>query len=66
MIAHNLEDDNVLFQNTAQMIAALEGAGKHFELALYPQKTHGVSGASARQLESTMLDFFERSLGPAR
>jgi dipeptidyl-peptidase 4 len=66
MIAHNFEDDNVLFQNTAQMISALEAAGKHFELALYPQKTHGVSGASARQMESTMLDFFERSLAPAR
>jgi dipeptidyl-peptidase-4 len=66
MIAHNFEDDNVLFQNTAQMISALEAAGKRFELALYPQKTHGVGGASARQMESTMLDFFERSLAPAR
>ena len=66
MIAHNIEDDNVLFQNTAQMISALEAAGKRFELALYPQKTHGVSGAPARQMESTMLDFFERTLAPAR
>ena len=66
MIAHNLEDDNVLFQNTVQMLTALEAAGKRFELALYPQKTHGVSGAPARQMEATMLDFFERSLAPAR
>jgi len=64
MIAHNLEDDNVLFQNTLQMIGALEAAGKHFELSLYPQKTHGVSAAAARQMEATMLDFFERSLKP--
>ena len=64
MIAHNLEDDNVLFQNTLQMIGALEAAGKHFELSLYPQKTHAVSGAAARQMEATMLDFFERSLKP--
>ena len=64
MIAHNLEDDNVLFQNTVQMITALEAAGKHFELALYPQKTHGVGGAAARQMEATMLDFFERNLKP--
>jgi len=55
-----------LFQNTVQMITALEGADKRFELALYPQKTHGVSGASARQMESTMLDFFKRSLAAAR
>jgi dipeptidyl-peptidase-4 len=65
MMAHNVEDDNVLFQNTLQMISALEAAGKQFELALYPQKTHNVSGAAARQLETTMLDFFERSLKPA-
>jgi dipeptidyl-peptidase-4 len=66
MIAHNLEDDNVLFQNTLQMISALEGAGKQFELALYPQKTHGVGGADARQMEAATLDFFDRSLAPAR
>ncbi len=64
MIAHNLEDDNVLFQNSAQVIRALEVAGKHFELSLYTGKTHGVSGAEARQMEATMLDFFERSLKP--
>ena len=63
-IAQNVEDDNVLFQNTLQMIGALESAGRHFELSLYPQKSHGVSGAPARQMESTMLDFFERSLKP--
>jgi dipeptidyl-peptidase-4 len=62
MIAHNIEDDNVLFQNTLQMIQALESEGKRFELSLYTQKTHGVNGADARQMESTMLDFFERSL----
>ena len=64
MIAHNLEDDNVLFQNSAQMIRALEVAGKHFEMSLYTEKTHGVSGAEGRQMESTMLDFFERNLKP--
>jgi len=64
MIAHNLEDDNVLFQNSAQIFRALEVAGKHFELSLYTGKTHGVAGAEARQMESTMLDFFERSLKP--
>ena len=64
MIAHNLEDDNVLFQNSLQMISALESAGKRFELSLYTQKTHSVNGAAARQMEATMLDFFERNLKP--
>jgi len=64
MIAHNFEDDNVLFQNTFQMINALEQAGKQFELQIYPQKTHGVGGVAARQMDATMLDFFDRSLKP--
>jgi dipeptidyl-peptidase-4 len=62
MIAHNLEDDNVLFQNTVQMIDALERAGKQFELQVYTQKTHAVTGAEARQLNAAMVEFFERNL----
>ena len=62
MIAHNVEDDNVLFQNTVQMIDALQRAGKRFEMQVYTQKTHAVTGAEAQQLNATMLDFFERTL----
>jgi dipeptidyl-peptidase-4 len=62
MIAHNFEDDNVLFQNTLQAIDALELAGKQFEFMLYPQKAHGVSGAATRQMDQMMLDFFDRNL----
>ena len=32
MIARNFEDDNVPFQNTLQMIAALDAAAKQFDL----------------------------------
>jgi dipeptidyl-peptidase-4 len=62
MIAHNLEDDNVLFQNTVQMIDALERAGRPFEMQVYTQKTHAVTGAEALQLNAAMVDFFERNL----
>jgi len=62
MIAHNFEDDNVLFQNTAQMIESLERAGKLFEMQGYTEKTHGVTGAEATQLNATMVDFFERTM----
>jgi dipeptidyl-peptidase-4 len=62
MIVHNFEDDNVLFQNTLQMIDALELAGKEFEFMLYPQKSHGVGGVAARQMNASMLDFFDRNL----
>jgi dipeptidyl-peptidase-4 len=62
MIAHNFEDDNVLFQNTLQAIDALELAGKQFEFMLYPQKAHGVTGSAARQMNQMMVDFFDRNL----
>ncbi len=62
MLVHNYEDDNVLFQNSLQMTNALQLAGKQFEYMLYPQKTHGVSGAAARQMNEMMVEFFERSL----
>ena len=62
MIAHNFEDDNVLFQNSLQAIDALQLAGKQFEFMLYPQKAHGVSGAAARQMNRMMMDFFDRNL----
>ena len=62
LLIHNLEDDNVLFQNTVQMIDALERAGKQFELLVYPQKTHGVSGPARRHMQAAMLAFFERTL----
>ena len=62
MIAHNVEDDNVLFQNTIQMAGALERAGQPFQMQLYTQKTHAVTGLEARQLNATVVDFFERTL----
>jgi dipeptidyl-peptidase-4 len=60
MLVHNYEDDNVLFQNSLQMTHALQNAGKQFEYMLYSQKTHGVSGPAADQMNSSMLDFFDR------
>ena len=62
MLIHNYEDDNVLFQNSLQMTNALQNAGKQFEYMLYSQKTHGVSGPAADQMNASMLDFFERNL----
>jgi len=62
MLVHNLEDDNVLFQNTLQLIDGLQSAGKQFELMVYPQKTHPVTGPAADQLDEMMIEFFDRSL----
>jgi dipeptidyl-peptidase-4 len=62
MLVHNFEDDNVLFQNSMQMMDALERAGKLFEAVIYPQKSHGVTGPARRHLNATMTEFFERAL----
>jgi dipeptidyl-peptidase-4 len=62
MIVHNVEDDNVLFQNTVQMADALERAVQPFEMQVYTQKTHAVTGAESRQLNAAMVEFFERNL----
>ena len=66
LIVHNLEDDNVLFQNTLQMADALERAGKTFEMVVYPQKTHGLTGSAREHMLESMADFFERHLKAVR
>lgn len=62
LIIHNIEDDNVLFQNTLQMADALERAGKLFDMVIYPQKSHGVGGPYRKDLLEKTTDFFERNL----
>jgi dipeptidyl-peptidase-4 len=62
LILHNFEDDNVLFQNTMQMAAAFERAGKVFFMQIYPQKTHGVSGPYRKTLLEAELSFFDEHL----
>lgn len=62
LLVHNYQDDNVHFQNTMQMANALERAGRRFEMAVYPQKAHGVTGGVRRQMLKTLTSFFERTL----
>jgi dipeptidyl-peptidase-4 len=64
LIVHNAEDDNVHFQNSVQMADALEKANKMFYMLVFPQKSHGVSGAARRQLLEETTRFFEEELRP--
>jgi dipeptidyl-peptidase-4 len=66
LILHNIEDDNVLFQNSMQMARALEQADKKFSMQIYPQKTHGVTGPLRKPLYQAMLDFFDAHLRQAQ
>lgn len=62
-IAHGTSDDNVHAQNTVQMTEALIKAGKPFELMLYPNKTHGITGYDAtRHLYHSIEDHFAKYL----
>ncbi len=63
LLIHNLEDDNVLFQNTLQMADALERAGRPFEMMIYPQKAHAVTGPARRHMLELIVSFFDRNLG---
>ncbi len=62
LIVHNFGDDNVHFQNTVQMADALERAGKQFEMMVYTQKTHAVSGPERKQMLEGLTGFFEKNL----
>ena len=55
----------MLFQSSVQMIDALQRAGKPFEMMLYTQKSHSVTGPEAHHLNAAMLHFLERRLKPA-
>ncbi|MHB8404477.1 MAG: S9 family peptidase [Gammaproteobacteria bacterium] len=56
-------DDNVHWQNTLQFIQALITAGKPYQLLVYPNKTHGISGPAARtHLFTAMQTFWRQQL----
>lgn len=56
-------DDNVHWQNTEQLIQALINANRPYQLLIYPDKTHGISGPAARtDLFTAMERFWLRHL----
>jgi len=50
LIVHGMADDNVFFDNTVQMINALQESAKPFEMMTYPGKRHRIVG----EAENTM------------
>ncbi|MGD8452161.1 MAG: S9 family peptidase [Phycisphaerae bacterium] len=47
LIVHGLMDDNVHFQNTAQLINALQEQVQRFDLMVYPRDGHGIGHGHA-------------------
>ena len=63
LIIHGTGDDNVHFQNAADMISALENTNKQFEMRIYPNKNHSIYGGYTRlNLYTLMTDFIFRKL----
>jgi len=63
LLMHGDADDNVHVQNSIKLVRKLIDSGKDFDLMLYPQKYHGISGAANRMhLYRKMTDFFDRNL----
>jgi len=65
LLIHGTGDDNVHFQNSAEMVDRLENAGKQFEFRIYPNKNHSIydaTGNTRLNLYQLMTDFLMRKL----
>lgn len=64
LLVHGMADDNVVFENSTRIMAALQNQSTPFDLMLYPGERHGVqTPAKQVQLWETYLAFFKRTLG---
>lgn len=63
LLIHGLADDNVHFQNTAEMANQLIANNKQFDTMIYPNRNHGISGGNARiHLYTLMTKFLNEKL----
>ena len=63
LIVHGMADDNVHFQNTAEMVNALVMANKQFDTYFYPNRNHGIYGGPTRlHLYNKMTTFLLNNL----
>ena len=63
LLMHGMADDNVTFDNTTRLMAALQEKGKTFELMTYPGQRHGIRGEALQvHLMKTRMAFLERYL----
>ncbi|MGV6800976.1 MAG: DPP IV N-terminal domain-containing protein [bacterium] len=62
-IVHGMADDNVFFDHSVKLFAALQQENIAFDMMTYPGKKHGIRGEVTRlHLWTDILDFFDREL----
>ncbi len=60
LLIHGMADDNVVFENSSELISVLQEANRPFEMMLYPGQTHSVAGEQiSPQLWNTIFRFLE-------
>ena len=63
LLVHGTADDNVHYQNAAEMTTALVNADKQFTQFSYPDKNHGIYGGNTRfHLYTLMTNFIKENL----
>lgn len=63
LVIHGSGDDNVHLQNTMEMTNAMVKYNVPFEMAIYPNKSHGISGGLTRlHLYTRVLEFVKENL----
>jgi len=64
LLLHGMADDNVIFENSTRLIAAMQKNAIPFEMMLYPGERHSAPGSKTKGLHvlKTHLAFFDRQL----
>lgn len=63
LLIHGTTDDNVHVQNTVEYTRALIKADKHFDMFIFPDKNHFISGGNARMyLYQKVIDYYKNNL----
>ena len=68
LVIHGMADDNVVFENSSELISQLQAEAVPFEMMLYPGYTHRVSGPKISvHLWETIFGFLDRNCaGPTQ
>jgi dipeptidyl-peptidase-4 len=62
LVVHGSGDDNVHFQNSTQLVDALQAAGKQFNFMMYPDRNHSIAGGRSVHLFTMLTNWITQNL----